>query len=110
MLEDVSTVYKAMTQIGELSKKGDALSINQKVRWVNNKEIHAQSIITTISDYFLTQRVKTSQKDYLSRLQDHHKVVLLAMKCKQVVDTKKAQELGQAVELLLKYYPDNHHH
>lgn len=110
MLEDVSTVYKAMAKIGELSKKGDALSVNQKVRWVLNKEKHAQSIISTISDYFLTQRVKPSQKDYATRLQHHHAVVLLAMKCKQVTDVKKAQELGQAIETLLKYYPDNHHH
>ncbi len=110
MLEDVKTVHKAMVQIGELSKKDDALSINQKVRWVNNKESHAQSIITTISDYFLTQRVKSSQKDYSTRLQHHHAVVLLAMKCKQVVDAKKAQELAQAIEVLLKYYPDSHHH
>ncbi|MGD8467739.1 MAG: superoxide dismutase [Ni] [Desulfobacterales bacterium] len=39
-----------------------------------NKEKHAQQIISTISDYFLTQRVKPSQKDYTERLLKHHRV------------------------------------
>lgn len=33
-----------------------------------NKESHAQNIIVTISEYFLTQRVKSSQEDYKEQL------------------------------------------
>jgi nickel superoxide dismutase len=47
--------------IAELAGKSDAQSQNQLVRWVMNKENHAQKIISTISDYFLTQRVKLTQ-------------------------------------------------
>ncbi len=47
MLEDVATAHKSVSLI---------------------QEQHAQNIIDEISDYFLTQRVKTSQEDYAERL------------------------------------------
>jgi len=68
MLEDAATVEKSIQLISELTGKSDAQSQNQLVRWVMNKENHAQKIIASISDYFLTQRVKTSQDDYVERL------------------------------------------
>lgn len=74
MLEDTATVEKSLKLIAELANKADAQSQNQLVRWVMNKEKHAQQIISTISDYFLTQRVKPSQKDYTERLLKHHRV------------------------------------
>ena len=52
MLESAATVEKSMKLIGELAGKNDAQSQNQLVRWVMNKEEHAQMIISTISDYF----------------------------------------------------------
>jgi len=57
MLEDAATVAKAVKLINELAEKTDPQSQNQVVRWVMNKEKHAQNIISTVSDYFLTQRV-----------------------------------------------------
>ena len=63
MLEDVATIRKAVSQIAELAGKTDPQSQNQLVRWVMNKETHAQNIIDSISDYFLTQRVKAEQDD-----------------------------------------------
>ena len=107
MLEDVSTIDKAINQIIELNYKSDAQSAHQLVRWVNNKEIHADKIITTISNYFLTQRVKPSAEDYLLRLSEHHQVILLSMKVKQKVDAEVAEDLRQAVEALSKYYPSH---
>ena len=105
MLEDVSTINKAIDQIIELNDKSDAQSAQQLVRWVNNKEIHADKIIATISKYFLTQRVKPSAEDYLVRLSLHHRVILLSMKVKQNADAEVAQDLRQAVEALSNYYP-----
>ena len=55
MLEDAATAEKSAKLIAELAGKSDAQSQNQLVRWVMNKEQHAQKIISTISDYFLTQ-------------------------------------------------------
>lgn len=105
MLEDVSTIRKAIDQIFELNNKDDAQSAQQLIRWVNNKEIHADKIIDTISKYFLTQRVKPSTDDYLIRLSEHHSVILLSMKVKQKADVQIAEDLRQAVEALSKYYP-----
>ena len=105
MLEDVSTIDKAIDQIIGLNDKSDAQSAQQFIRWVNNKEIHADKIIKTISNYFLTQRVKPSAEDYLVRLSVHHRVILLSMKVKQNADAQVAQDLRQAVEALSNYYP-----
>ena len=105
MLEDVSTIDKAINKIIQLNDKNDFQSVQQLVRWVNNKEIHAEKIITTISNYFLTQRVKPSAEDYLLRLSEHHRVILLSMKVKQKADAEVAKDLRKSVEALCKYYP-----
>lgn len=109
MLEDAATVEKAVKQIADLAGKSDGQSVNQSVRWVLNKESHAQNIIATISDYFLTQRVKSSQDDYTERLIKHHKVIVLAMKAKQNVDTEVVEKLKTAIKALLPYYPEHKH-
>ena len=106
MLEDAVTVEKSAKLITELAGKSDAKSQNQIVRWVMNKENHAQKIISTISDYFLTQRVNPTQKDYADRLIKHHAVILAAMKAKQNSDVKYAQVLKEKIETLLPFYPD----
>ena len=107
MLEDATTVEKSAKLITELSSKSDAQSKNQLVRWVMNKEKHAQNIISTISDYFLTQRVNPNQKDYVERLIKHHAVIIAAMKAKQNVDMKYAKKLKKCVKDLLSYYPEH---
>lgn len=109
MLEDVATIEKAANQINELASKTDAQSKNQLVRWVMNKETHAQNVISSISDYFLTQRVKPSQKDYAERLQKHHAVIIAAMKAKQNADPNYAITLEKAVLELRPYYPEHKH-
>ena len=105
MLEDSITIIKASNQIADLAGKIDAQSQNQMIRWVMNKEKHAQNIISTISDYFLTQRVKASQKDYTQRLKDHHGVIVAAMKAKQNADVSFGLELQKKIQALEKYYP-----
>lgn len=107
MLEDATTVEKATKLIDELAGKTDAQSQNQIVRWVVTKEQHAQKIISTISDYFLTQRVKTSQKDYAERLVKHHAVIVAGMKAKQNADAKFAKALKDSIEALRPYYPEH---
>lgn len=108
MLEDTKTVAKATKLINELAGKTDAQSQNQMARWVMNKEKHAQNIIATISDYFLTQRVKSTQKDYTERLVKHHTVIVAAMKAKQNANQKQVDALQKAVEALAPYYKHEH--
>ena len=109
MLEDAATVTKDAKMINDLAGKTDAQSLNQITRWVMNKESHAQKVISTISDYFLTQRVKASQEDYTERLVKHHTVIVAAMKAKQNADGKFAMELSKAIEALAAYYPKHDH-
>ena len=77
LTEDMNTIRKAVTKIEELANKNDPQSKNQLIRWVQNKEKHAQNIISTIADYFLTQRVKPKQKDYLDRLKNQTRFSLI---------------------------------
>lgn len=109
MQEDATTVAKAVKLIHELAGKADAQSQNQLVRWVTNKERHAQNIIATISDYFLTQRVKTSQPDYAERLAKHHAVIVAAMVAKQNADQASADALAAAIDAVAPYYPEHKH-
>ena len=109
IIEDAATVEKSIKLIGELSGKSDAQSKNQLIRWVMNKEKHAQNVISTIGDYFLTQRVKPDQKDYVERLKNHHAVIVAAMKAKQNTDMKYAMALRDSIEGLTPYYPEHNH-
>ena len=76
---------------------------------VMNKEEHAQNIISTISNYFMTQRIKPSQEDYTERLTKHHAVIIAAMKAKQNADVAHAEVLQKSVEALSPYYPGHTH-
>ncbi len=107
MLEDTATIKKSANLIAELAGKSDAQSQNQRIRWVMNKEKHAQNVISTISDYFLTQRVKNSQADYGERLKKHHAVIVAAMKAKQNADEKYALALLKSIKDLSLYYPEH---
>jgi len=107
MIEDAATIEKTIAMIAELSGKTDAQSQNQLVRWVMNKEQHAQNIITTISAYFLTQRVKPAQTDYAERLAKHHAVIIAAMQTKQNADIDHVNALKYSIKALLTYYPES---
>ena len=109
MLEDAATVEKSIRMINELSGKSDAQSQNQLIRWVMNKEHHAQRVISTISDYFLTQRLKPDQNDFAQRLAKHHAVIVAAMEAKQNADPKYAAMLKETIEAISSYYPQHKH-
>lgn len=109
LLEDVATIRKSVNMMQELAAKKDVQSKNQFVRWVVNKEKFAEKIIATMSNYFLTQRVKPSQKDYAKRLANHHAVIIAAMKAKQGSDLKVVNTLESKVKALNAYYKEHKH-
>ena len=110
MLEDTTTIAKAIDQITELSKGHTALDINQAVRWIDTKDYHSSQIIETASVYFLLQRVKPVEpgadgyREYLQKLAAHHAVMVAAMKTKQMVDPETAKALQAAINNMAKYY------
>ena len=84
MLEDEQTISKAQIQINELSGgEVDAQAVNQMVRWVATKEDHATKIQETIAAYFMAQRIKADNPNYVKQLTAAHAVIVAAMKCKQ---------------------------
>jgi len=105
MLEDAATIEKAIKKINELESKLDSHSQNQRTRWIITKEEHAQNIISTLSAYFLTQRVKPSQADYTKRLTMHHAVMIAAMKTKQQTNLEVSAALKESIEKISGYYP-----
>ncbi len=104
MLEDQSTIEKAIVQIGELAGKHDAQDLNQLIRWVTTKEDHATKIQHTIAQYFMTQRIKADGPDYAKKLTAAHAVMVAAMKAKQSADPAAAQALTTAIHDFYRAY------
>ena len=110
LLEDTTTISKAIHQIRELSGRHDTPSLNQITRWIQTKENHASHIIEVVSQYFLTQKVKpvspgeANYDAYLKKLADHHAVMVSAMKTKQQSDPATAKALQRAIEHLATHY------
>jgi hypothetical protein len=112
MLEDATTIEKAMVSIRNLEKtKGR--TINLLVRWVDTKEIHADKLTEIVTGYFLTQRInvvpaanKEAHKVYLKKLELLHNIMMQAMKCKQTTDVNHVQKLRDFIKEFQKVYTD----
>ena len=102
--EDLNTIEKAMKQIIELSSKSDPQSINQVIRWTTAKEEHAQNIQVIVTEYFMTQRLKETSKDYLKKLKILHLLLVSAMKCKQSVESENVKISRVNLESFVKLY------
>lgn len=115
--EHITTVEKAMIQINKLSGESEK-NYNQIVRWVVNKEEHAEKIQEIVSQYFLHQRIKltdpTDEKaysKYQKQLEQLHKLLVYSMKSKQSTDLKIIEKLKTTTdEFASLYFPKNHHH
>jgi nickel superoxide dismutase len=90
--EHTVTIEKSMKKIAELSKQ-NPVNYNQLVRWVSNKEEHATKIQQTVSQYFMTQRIRPDAEKYTDKLSVLHKMLQAAMKCKQSIDLANVQTL-----------------
>jgi uncharacterized protein YeaO (DUF488 family) len=110
---DIATIEKAMVQINTLDPE-DVQNRHQLVRWINNKESHAQNIQDTISAYFLAQRIKLEMKEsdaerYWTLVELAHKITVVAMKCKQGTDVANAKVLAEALHDFQHAYGHEHH-
>lgn len=114
--EHITTIEKSMKMIGELSKEA-APNYNQIVRWVMNKEEHAEKIQEIVSQYFLHQRVKlTDPSDkgnynkYVQQLATLHEIAVYSMKTKQSTDHTNIDKLRKSVAAFEKVYFHTHEH
>lgn len=110
MAEDIHTIEKSMRKIKELSKQ-PGKNANQIVRWVDNKEVHADKIAENITYYFMAQRVKPAKainkpkhEKYVQEITLLHKMLIAAMKCKQSTDIGHAKKLSQLLKKFEKVY------
>ena len=108
--EHVTTVEKAMKKIAELSA-AQSPNYNQIVRWVGNKEHHADEISEIVTHYFMAQRVKPAEKQneevyskYLGELTSLHQMIVYSMKAKQTTDPKNVERLRALIKQFKAYY------
>jgi nickel superoxide dismutase len=90
--EHTKTIEKSMNKITGLSK-GGMVNYNQLVRWISNKEHHANEIQHIVSRYFMTQRIKPTADKYVEKLKLLHGMLIYAMKCKQTTDPGHVEKL-----------------
>jgi nickel superoxide dismutase len=95
--EHIVTIEKSMNKILKLGKKGQRNS-NQLVRWIMNKERHADEIQDIVTQYFMTQRIKTGRNNYTKTLGLLHQMLVYSMKCKQTTDLAHIKNLKQLVK------------
>jgi len=96
--EHITTIEKSMNQIIDLEKAGMIHHSNQLVRWIMNKEEHADQLQEIVSQYFMTQRIKIDAKDYEKKLSILHHMLVYGMKCKQTTDLGNVESLRKLVE------------
>lgn len=103
MLEDVATIEKSMDQITTLGKE-EKPNYNQLVRWINNKEAHADKLAEIITYYFMAQRIKEDSKENTSAYQKYikeitllHQMLILTMKAKQTTDLENCSSLRKLI-------------
>ena len=104
--EHITTIEKSMKLIAELSEQGKP-NMNQIVRWVRNKDEHADEMSHIISYYFMAQRVKLPPEDdvkayneYVKKLTLLHRMLVYTMKAKQTTDLSNVEKLRA---LLVKF-------
>ncbi|MGD2095772.1 MAG: superoxide dismutase [Ni] [Phycisphaerales bacterium] len=117
--EHITTVEKSMKMIEELSAQ-EKPNMNQLVRWINNKDIHADEISHIVSYYFLAQRVKPAEKTNLKAFNEYteklillHKMLVYSMKAKQTTDLNNVEKLRTLLSRFHEAYfgkPMQHEH
>ena len=98
MKEHVVTIEKS---INELNKNPND---NQKVRWILNKETHANELSEIVTYYFMAQRIKESSHHYDEELNSLHKILVAAMKVKQSDDLSQIKILNLEIEKFEEIY------
>ena len=108
--EHITTIEKSMSMIVELSKESEK-NYNQLVRWVDNKETHANGVQGIVCQYFMTQRVKPAavpdspdHHKYVERLILLHRMLIHAMKAKQTTDLEHVNTLRSLVQEFRRAY------
>jgi nickel superoxide dismutase len=114
--ENITTVEKAMKSIEELSAQPKP-NMNQIVRWVNDKDEHAEDIAHIVSYYFMAQRIKLVDKSdaagyekYIRQITLLHEMLVYSMKAKQTTDLANVEKLRSLLADFRNAYPGEQEH
>lgn len=115
--EDCTTIKKSMKEIVRLGKESP-VNYNQVVRWVTNKDDHANKVQDTVYQYFMSQRIKPvpesddlAYKKYVKQVALLHEMLVYAMKCKQTTDLANVEKLRALVsDFEAVYFEPEHRH
>ena len=109
--EHITTIEKSMKLIETLSAESKP-NMNQIVRWVNNKDVHADEMSDIITYYFMAQRIKiTPESDaeahstYVKNLTLLHEMLVYAMNTKQTTNLENVEKL----RALLNQFHDSYY-
>ena len=91
MEEHVATIEKSMQQIEASTNQ------NQTVRWVMNKDKHADDLGEIVTYYFMAQRIKPGCEDYAVKLSQLHEIIVYSMKAKQTTDLANVEMLRELI-------------
>jgi nickel superoxide dismutase len=108
--EHITTIEKSMKLIEEIMEE-EPPNANQVVRWVNNKEDHANELSEIVTYYFMAQRIKIApagdtkaHSEYVKKLTLLHQMLVYSMKAKQTTDLSNVHELRHLLEDFKKAY------
>ena len=105
MEEHVTTIAKAMKQIEEAPNQ------NQTVRWIMNKEKHADALSEIVTYYFMAQRIKPGCEGYAVKLSQLHEILVYSMKVKQSTDLAHVEKLKELIhDFEHSYLGEKHEH
>lgn len=116
MAEHATTIEKGIRQIQMLTGAEDK-NHNQIVRWVMNKEHHADALSDIVTEYFMKQRIKPvtegrgrAYEQYVHKLTLLHAMMVDSMKCKQTTNLQHVENLRAHLSAFRKAYMDEHGH
>lgn len=105
MKEHVTTIEKSMKKIAESPNQ------NQAVRWVLNKEQHADELSEIVTYYFMAQRIKPDTEDYALKLSQLHELLIYSMKSKQTTDLANVEKMTELIHAFEhSYLGEKHQH
>jgi len=111
LAEHITTIEKSVAAINELTAQAKP-DQNQLIRWINNKDTHADAAAEIITYYFMAQRIKPvdtnagkAYDEYIKRLTSLHRALVMFMKTKQSADPALTDGLrGLLVEFEKQYF------
>ena len=110
MAEHITTIEKAMKTIIDLSNQ-EKPDYNQLVRWVQNKDRHADELSEIVTHYFMAQRIKPpkeqgegAHKKYVGQITSLHQMLVYSMKAKQTTALENIEKLRALLEIFRASY------